>query len=99
MTTYSTREVALLLGISPSALSLFVKSGRVTGPKFVIPGKRNTHLWTEEQVARIRKRLPKLTKGTKIGQKYRLARKGRPIPKIVHKKRGRKPKKKTRGKK
>jgi predicted transcriptional regulator len=96
MSTFSTREVAQLLGISPSALSQFVKSGRVAGPKFIIPGKRNTHLWTEQQVARIRKRLPKLTKGTRIGQKYKLARKGKAIPKIVHKKRGRKPKRSRR---
>jgi transposase len=77
MSNYSSREAAQLLGISPSALAHFVKAGRVTGPKFVIPGKRNTHLWTEEQIARLRKRLPRLVKGTRIGQKYKLAAKAK----------------------
>lgn len=88
MSNYSSRETAELLGISPSALAHFVKAGKVTGPKFVIPGKRNTHLWTEEQIARLRKRLPRLIKGTRIGQKYKLAKKS--TAKKVFKKRGRK---------
>lgn len=94
MSNYSSREAAQILGISPSALAQFVRSGRISGPKFVIPGKRDTHLWTEEQIARLRKRLPRLIKGTRIGQKYKLE--GKSKAKSVFKKRGRKKKTATR---
>ena len=94
MSNYSSREAAQLLGISPSALAQFVRNGKVSGPMFVIPGKRNTNLWPEEQIARLRNRMPRLVKGTRIGKKYKLAKK--PMTKMVFKKRGRKKKVRSR---
>jgi excisionase family DNA binding protein len=93
MVKLSTREAAKRLRISYETLAHYVANGKVPAPEIVTVGRRVVHMWTEAEVERLRKLLPKIANGRKTRyQKLREKQKapaGVPVP---HKKR--KPKKK-----
>jgi predicted DNA-binding transcriptional regulator AlpA len=65
MNRYSTRQAAKKLGISHNTLARHIESGKLPSPEAVIPGIRPTHVWTEEEIERVRQLLPKIANGRK----------------------------------
>ncbi len=65
MNAFSTREAAAKLGITHAALSKYIKAGKIPTPKMATAGRMTLHLWTEENIERVRKLLPKIANGRK----------------------------------
>jgi len=65
MATFSTRQVAQRLGITHAALSKYISAKKIPAPKSVTSGGMTIHLWTEQDIERVRKLLPKIANGRK----------------------------------
>ncbi len=52
-----------MLGIGSSTLSRYIVDGKVPAPKAVQIGGMSIHLWTEREIERVRKLLPKIEDG------------------------------------
>jgi hypothetical protein len=65
MEHFSTRDAAKRLGIPMSRLSRYMATGKVPAPKAVSSGGMTLHLWTEAEIEKVRKLLPKLKNGRK----------------------------------
>jgi len=65
MICLSTREAARKLGLSASGLSKYIRLGRIPAPAMVKTGGSNVHAWTEDDIERVRKLLPKIANGRK----------------------------------
>ncbi len=65
MATFSTRRVAQRLGITHAALSKYISARKIPAPKMVTSGGMTIHLWTEQDIERLRKLLPKIANGRK----------------------------------
>jgi predicted transcriptional regulator len=65
MASLSTEQVAKKLGISKSALSRYILTGKVKAPPETMAGGIKLRLWTEEDVERLRRTLPKIANGRK----------------------------------
>ena len=74
MSACSTNEAARRVGITGAALSNYIKAGKVPRPRTVQVGKVKLHAWTESDIERLRKLLPKIANGRKTRyQKKHLA--------------------------
>jgi len=73
MKLYSTTQAAKQLGITPKSLSRYIAAGKVPAPKVLESGKITHHVWTEEEVANLRKLLPKIANGRKTRYKKQSA--------------------------
>ena len=73
MPTYSTNQAAKKLGITGAALSKYIKAGKVSAPKIVQTGWKNVHAWSESDIERLRKLLPKIANGRKTRYKKQSA--------------------------
>ena len=65
MVAYSTREAANRLGITQATLSTYIKLGKVPAPQILDIGRRKVHSWSEADIERVRKLLPKIANGRK----------------------------------
>lgn len=65
MSPFSTRDAAKKLGISMSTLSHYIAAKKVPAPKSVSSGGMTVHLWSEEEIEKVRRLLPKLKNGRK----------------------------------
>jgi predicted DNA-binding transcriptional regulator AlpA len=65
MTFLSMRQAAKKLGLSIAALSSYVAKKKVPGPEPQRIGKQLIYAWSEEDVERVRKLLPKIANGRK----------------------------------
>jgi predicted transcriptional regulator len=65
MGSFSTREAAKKLGISPIALSRYISLGKVPTPQVIVLGRSKVHVWTEDEIEHVRKLLPKIANGRK----------------------------------
>lgn len=65
MSGYSTRQVATQLGMGVATLSRYISSGKIPAPKSVKGGGMTIHLWSETDIERVRKLLPKIKNGRK----------------------------------
>jgi excisionase family DNA binding protein len=63
METFSTRQAAQRLGIGSSTLARYIAAGKIPPPKAVQIGSKSLHLWTEREIERVRKLLPKIEDG------------------------------------
>ena len=63
MQTYSTREVAKMLGLSLISIQRYIAAGKVKAPKKRRIGGALVRPWTDPDVARVRKQLPKILNG------------------------------------
>jgi predicted DNA-binding transcriptional regulator AlpA len=63
--TYTSRQVARKLGIAAPTLSIYIKLGKVPKPKSVTIGGITIQMWTDKDVERLRKLLPKIVNGRK----------------------------------
>ena len=74
---YSTNEAAKRLGLTGAALSKYIKAGKVPTPKTVQIGKVKLHSWSEADIVRLRKLLPKIANGRKTRYQKQKGRKKR----------------------
>ena len=69
MATFSTREAAKQLGVDATTLSRYIAAKKVPAPKVVQTGGITVHLWTSQDIERVRKLLPKIKNGRKFRYK------------------------------
>jgi hypothetical protein len=73
MATFSTRQAAKMLGLSATALSRYIALGKISAPNLVqLGGDRVVHAWTDHDIERVRKLLPKIKNGRKTRYKKEL---------------------------
>jgi hypothetical protein len=77
MTGYSMNQAAKKLGISNASLSRYVASGKVPAPKGIIVAHVEIRSWTDADIERVRKALPKIANGRKHRKSTKLNRKGK----------------------
>jgi predicted DNA-binding transcriptional regulator AlpA len=65
MKQYSTRQAAQKLGIGHSTLAHYVDDGKLPAPGHIFTGSRKVHVWTDEDIERVRKLLPRIANGRK----------------------------------
>jgi predicted DNA-binding transcriptional regulator AlpA len=65
MVALSTEQVAKKLGISKSALSRYILMGKVSAPPETMAGGIRLRLWSESEIERLRRELPKIANGRK----------------------------------
>jgi hypothetical protein len=69
MATFSTRDAAKQLGLDVSTLSRYIAAKKVPTPKTLKTGGITVHLWTQRDIERVRKLLPKIKNGRKLRYK------------------------------
>jgi excisionase family DNA binding protein len=65
MKTYSTREAAKLLGIGMMTMNRYIAAGKISVPPVQNIGGNRFRAWTQQDVERVRKMLPKIKNGRK----------------------------------
>jgi predicted DNA-binding transcriptional regulator AlpA len=65
----STRQAAKRLGISAMSLSRYIAAKKIPVPKIEKIGGMRVHIWTEADIERARKLLPKIENGRKLRRK------------------------------
>ena len=65
MRMFSTKQVAKTLGIATKTLSRYIAQGKVPAPQIIEVGGGIIHSWTDEEIERLRKLLPKIANGRK----------------------------------
>jgi RNA recognition motif-containing protein len=65
MINFSTREAAKRLGLSHNALAQYIRVGKVPAPRSITSGGAIVHIWTEDEIERVREMLPKIANGRK----------------------------------
>jgi excisionase family DNA binding protein len=73
MVSFSTRDAAKQLGVTATTLSRYIAAKKIPAPKTVRTGGITVHLWTERDIERVRKLLPKIKNGRKL--RYRKSKK------------------------
>ena len=77
MATFSSRDAARKLGLSPSALSKYILNKKIPTPQSVTTGGITVYLWTLAEIEHVRQLLPKIANGRKTRyQKLREKQKG-----------------------
>lgn len=69
MSTFSTRDAAKQLGVTPTTLSRYIAAKKVPAPKTITTGGITVHLWTHRDIERVRRLLPKIQNGRKLRYK------------------------------
>jgi len=69
MATFSTRDAAKQLGLDVSTLSRYIAAKKVPAPKTLTTGGITVHIWTQRDIERVRKLLPKIKNGRKLRYK------------------------------
>jgi predicted DNA-binding transcriptional regulator AlpA len=72
MALHSTRQAAKMLGIAVSSLSRYISEGKIPAPKTVEIGDLSVHSWSEGDIERVRKLLPKIANGRRTRHKKKL---------------------------
>ena len=58
-------QVAKKLGLPVTTLSTYISVGKLPKPKSISTGQMTIYLWTEADIERVRKLLPKIKNGRK----------------------------------
>jgi len=69
MATFSTRNAAKQLGLDVSTLSRYITARKIPRPKTLTTGGITVHIWTQREIERVRKLLPKIKNGRKLRYK------------------------------
>ena len=69
MNGYSTREAAKKLGLSKSALNRYIAAKKIPAPKAQVIGGVEIRSWTDTDIEKVCKVLPKLKNGRKTRYK------------------------------
>jgi predicted site-specific integrase-resolvase len=79
MKIISTHDAAKRLGLHFTTLARYIAVGKLPAPAILEVGSRTVHAWTEEDIERARKLLPKIANGRKTRyQRQREAQKKQP---------------------
>ena len=65
----STRQAANRLGLDATTLCRYIASNKIPTPRTVTLGGMRVHDWTEKEIERVRKLLPKIANGRKTRYK------------------------------
>ena len=65
MTRYSTRQAAKKLGLGSSTLARYIEQGKLPAPQIVKLEGFQVHSWSDEDIEKARKLLPKIANGRK----------------------------------
>ena len=65
MKIISTNEAAKRLGLHFTTLARYIAVGKLPAPAILEVGSRTVHSWTEEDIERARRLLPKIANGRK----------------------------------
>jgi predicted DNA-binding transcriptional regulator AlpA len=65
MKVFSTRAAAKQVGIPAPTLFHYIRVGKIPRPKSFTNGDNTAYLWSERDIERVRKLLPKLANGRK----------------------------------
>jgi hypothetical protein len=77
MNGYSMRQAAKKLGIDQATLARYVATGKVPAPRGIVVNGIEIRSWTDADVKKVRKILPKIANGRKTRyQKQRAKKKG-----------------------
>jgi len=77
MKGYSTRQVAQKLGLGETTLSRYIAESKVPAPDAIQAGRAIVRVWSEADLEKVRKILPKIANGRKTRyQKQRAKKKG-----------------------
>jgi len=66
---FSSRQASKKLGLGVKTLSRYIQQGKVPAPTILKVGSASLHAWTEEDIERVRKLLPKIANGRKTRHK------------------------------
>jgi predicted transcriptional regulator len=89
MKMYSSAQAAKELGLTPAAITKYIKAGKIPRPKMLEGGNR--YIWTEQDVEHVRHLLPKIANGRKTRhQKLKEKQKPQPRAAVPHKTRKKK---------
>jgi predicted DNA-binding transcriptional regulator AlpA len=69
MDILSTRSAAKKLGLSVATLARYIAMRKLPAPKTVSLGGLRVHAWSERDIKRVRKLLPKIKNGRKFRYK------------------------------
>jgi hypothetical protein len=69
-----------MLGIPISTLSTYISVGKIQPPKSVTTGDITVYLWTDADIERVRKLLPKIANGRKTRWQRQKAQAKKPVP-------------------
>ena len=70
MQNYSTRQAAKKLGLHVATLARYIQQGKVSAPQILKVGSASLHAWSEEDIERVHKLLPKIVDSL-FGLKHR----------------------------
>lgn len=62
----SSRQAAKQLGLDPATLSRYITSKKIPTPKTMQVGDLHVYVWSERDIERVRKLLPKIKNGRKL---------------------------------
>lgn len=65
MNEYSTRQVAQKLGLSLITVQRYLADGKIPAPEVRVVGGGKLRIWTDADIERVRKLLPKIKNGRK----------------------------------
>jgi hypothetical protein len=65
MVIFSTRQAAKQLGLNAGTLSRYIAKKKVPAPETAQFGNLKVHAWSEKDIERVRKILPKIQNGRK----------------------------------
>ncbi len=71
MKGYSTRQVAKKLGLGENTLSRYIADKKVPAPETIQAGNLVVRVWSDQDVEKVRKILPKIANGRKTRYKKR----------------------------
>jgi len=77
MKRYSTREAAEKLGLSVMSLHRYIAAQKVPAPAVEVIGKGRVRAWSETDIERVRKILPKIANGRKARHKKKAYKAGK----------------------
>jgi len=69
MKRFTTNEAAKQLGTTGTSLVRYIKAGKIPRPEIIKAGKSTVHSWSEADVERVRKLLPRIANGRKTRYK------------------------------
>jgi len=78
---YTSAQAAKRLGVPTTTLSTYITAGKIPKPKSLTSGEMTIYLWTDQDIERVRKLLPKITNGRKTRYKKKKKPQARaPVP-------------------
>jgi len=75
MKVYSTRQAAKKLGLSFTSMNRYIAGKKIPVPRMQVVGASRVRAWTEADIEKVRKILPKIANGRKTRYKRKSSKK------------------------